>query len=129
MSINPLHKKLLFKYIWELLKQDKVWTYRMNGIENHIHMLIDLPPTLALADLIKKIKQTTSIWMKTKEQFRGFQGWGKGYFAVSVSPSEKEAVIEYISNQEIHHRRIPFINEIESLVVSNDMIWYDDDWE
>ncbi|GHT84689.1 hypothetical protein FACS18947_2500 [Bacteroidia bacterium] len=74
-------------------------------MEDHIHILSDLHPTIALADYIKDIKVSTSLWMKKSNDFPDFKGWGEGYSAFTYSFKEKAIIINYIKNQQEHHKK------------------------
>jgi len=106
----------LFKYIWGLIRNKKCHLYRINGTDDHIHILAELHPTVCLADLIKDIKLSASQWIKAENVFPGFMGWQTGYGAFTVSPKGKDALIEYIKNQENHHRRTTFTEELRILL-------------
>jgi len=84
-SINQENVQSLYKYIWGIIKNKKGKLYRINGIEDHIHILCDLHPSIALADFVKSVKVATSLWMKQSPDFRLFQGWGEGYAAFTYS--------------------------------------------
>jgi putative transposase len=75
------------------------------GTANHVHLLICLPPSLTLAEVVQKLKANSSRWFGS-----GFE-WQKGYGAFSVSPSLEAAVQAYIRNQEEHHRKRSFEEE------------------
>lgn len=128
-AINPNYKRELYSVIFEMMKREKCWTYRINGMSDHIHMLFDLNPSVAMADLIKKIKWGSNKWLSNNVNFPNFDGWGKGYFAVSVTPTEKDNVIEYIKGQESHHSKGDFMAEIENLIKLYEMDWFPDDWD
>ena len=80
-SIAQDNVSSLYKYIWGIIKNKNGKLYRINGIEDHIHILSDLHPSLALADFVKSIKVATSLWLKQSPDFPDFQGWGEGYSA------------------------------------------------
>lgn len=94
---------------------------------DHIHMLIDLNPSVALSDLMRNIKASTSQWMAKSEFFPLFEGWGKGYYAASLSYEHKTMVIDYIINQEKHHTSRSYLDEMKWLYDRNKLQWYDDD--
>jgi REP element-mobilizing transposase RayT len=106
----------LLKYIWGIFKNNKCHLYRINGIEDHLHMLFSLHPTVALSDLVKDIKLATSQWIKGGNQYTLFGGWQEGYGAFTVGHADRDSVIEYIKNQQEHHRKISFIEEYRSLL-------------
>jgi putative transposase len=109
-------RESLYRYVWGILKNKEVHLYRINGVEDHVHILIDLPPKLCLADLIREIKTSTSKWIRENAVFPGFTHWQDGYGAFTVSHAEKDAVIEYIKDQEQHHRRISFRDEFRGML-------------
>jgi putative transposase len=83
------------------------------GMEDHAHLLIQLPATLALAKAVQLIKGSSSQWVGE----HGWEfSWQEGYGAFSVSKSNINAVVKYIANQETHHRRITFENEFIALL-------------
>ena len=75
-TINQTHVIELKKYIWGIIKNKKCVLYRINGMEEHIHILSDLHPSIALADYIREIKVSSSKWMKESGLFPKFRGWG-----------------------------------------------------
>lgn len=90
--------------------------YRINGMEDHIHILCDLNPTIALADLIRDLKTTTSIWMKKSDKFPSFRGWSDGYAAMTYSWRDKDRIVEYIRGQQEHHKKRSFEEELRTLL-------------
>jgi putative transposase len=80
------------------------------GTANHVHLLIGLPPSLALAEVVQKLKANSSRWIGS-----GFE-WQKGYGAFSVSASLVTAVQAYIRNQAEHHRKRSFEEEFVTLL-------------
>ena len=101
----------LFAYIWGILKKNQCHLYRLNGVADHIHILTSLHPTLALAALVKDIKVASSAWIKSEKVFPMFDHWQDGYGAFTYSMNDKDALIEYIKNQEEHHRTETFADE------------------
>ena len=95
---------------------------------DHVHLLIDLNPTVALSDLMKQIKQTSAMWMKSSPYFSLFEAWNEGYYASSVSPSDVDACVEYIKNQEDHHGGKGLIEELKELALEYHIDWDDRDW-
>jgi REP element-mobilizing transposase RayT len=110
-TLSLEHYEELFKYIWGIIKNRQCKLYRINGTENHIHILSDLHPSVALADFVKDVKGGASRWMKESRQFISFSGWSSGYCALTYSYQEKDAIIEYIKNQKEHHKNISFEDE------------------
>ena len=104
-SIAQNNVSSLYKYVWGIIKNKKGTLYRINGIEDHVHILSDLHPTIALADYMKDIKVATSLWLKKSDDFPEFQGWEEGYSAFTYSYKEKDILINYIKNQQKHHQQ------------------------
>ena len=127
-SINLGRKRDLYSVMFNVCKKNNCWVSRINGMTDHVHLLFDLHPTVALASLIKEIKTDTHKYLKNNPYFPVFDQWGVGYFAASVSPKDKESVIDYIINQQVHHAKGGFMIEIENLIKENGMEWYMDDW-
>jgi putative transposase len=85
----------------------------INGIDDHVHVLLKLPPTISVADAIRVIKTNSSKW--AHERRKKF-GWQAGYSAFSVSESSVDAVRTYIERQEEHHRKRTFAEEYLELL-------------
>jgi REP element-mobilizing transposase RayT len=96
-----------------IAKQKGIPVVATGGTSNHVHLLIALPPMIALAKAIQDIKGNSSRWLN--EQKRGF-AWQKGYAAFGVSESRREAVIVYLLGQEEHHRKWSFEQEFLTLL-------------
>jgi REP element-mobilizing transposase RayT len=111
-SITPEHAKELYNYIFGIIKKRNCVLFRINGMEDHIHILSDLHPSVALADYIKEIKVASSKWMKESGHFPHFTGWGVKYCALTYAYRDKEMIINYIKNQQEHHRKESFQDEI-----------------
>ncbi len=117
LSISQ-HKEL-YCYVMGILKNKNCYLYRINGTDDHIHMLISLHPSIALADLMRDLKTSSSLWLKEHHGFPRFNGWADGYAALTYSNNEKESLINYIKNQQEHHKDISFKEELKGLLVEN----------
>jgi len=120
--INLENKEELCKYICGIIKNKKCVLYRINAMKDHIHILSDLHPSIALADFIKDIKTSTSVWIKKSENLKNFEGWADGYAALTYSYRDKEMISNYILNQEEHHKKVSFIDEYKKLLSDNNII-------
>ncbi|MDR0205873.1 MAG: transposase [Bacteroidales bacterium] len=121
LSIAQKNVSSLYKYSWGVLKNKKGKLYRINGMEDHIHILCDLHPSFALADLVKSIKVSTSLWMKQSPDFPFFSGWGEGYAAFTYSFKNKDVLINYVKNQQEHHKKENTHNELLRIWNENGM--------
>lgn len=91
-------------------------TLAMNGMADHIHVLFNLARVKAIADVVEELKTSTSKWIKINgRDFHGFH-WQTGYAAFSVSRSNVDQVIQYIRDQESHHRGQSFQGELRALL-------------
>lgn len=118
-TLEEAHCKQLYEYIWGVVKNKQCHLYRINGVEDHIHIFTDLHPSLSLADLVKDIKVASSLWMKESGCFPNFEGWQEGYGAFTYSLKEKDNVIRYIKNQKEHHRVETSYEEYKRLLVEH----------
>ena len=109
------NRERLYKYIWGIVKKHNCHLYRINGIEDHIHILTSVHPSVCLADLIKNIKLASSSWINTNGAFPVFDHWQEGYSAFTHSIKEKDVLIEYIKNQEEHHKKVSTRDELIKL--------------
>jgi putative transposase len=115
-TIPDEYSEDLYKYIWGIVKNKKCKLYRINGSIDHLHLFSDLHPSIALADYVKDIKTASSVWLKTNENFRNFEGWAEGYAAFTISHNDRNRVINYIKGQKEHHNKEPFIDEYKRLL-------------
>ena len=114
--IVPDLKPELHAYLGGLTRELKGKAYAVNGIEDHVHLLVSLPATVALADALRFLKSNSSKWVHEKWPQRSGFAWQLGYGAFSVSKSNIPEVAEYIHKQEQHHRRFTFQEEFLMLL-------------
>ena len=89
----------------------------IGGINDHIHLLVKIKPTVCIADFLRDLKSNSSVWIK-ENGVRKF-AWQRRYGAFTVSESQKEIVRKYVRNQEKHHKKFDFKTEFETLLKSN----------
>jgi len=112
-------REQLFRYIWGILKNKQCVLYRINAVEDHLHVLTHIHQTLAVADVVKDIKVASSLMIKEEALFQGFTGWQAGYGCFTVSESAKERVGNYIKNQQEHHAKVSFADEYRAILKEN----------
>jgi len=105
-----------YRYIWGILTNNNCHLYRIGGMENHLHIVTHIHPTVAVSNLIKDIKLATSEYIKSENIFPEFNGWQEGYGAFTYLITAKDNLIEYVKNQKKHHRKISFRDEYISLL-------------
>jgi putative transposase len=86
----------------------------INGVADHVHLLVRLKPALSLSDFLSKLKANSSAW--ARKETRGWLGWQSRYGAFTVSQSQIDRVRRYVRNQEQHHRRTSFEKEFRLLL-------------
>jgi len=106
----------LFKYIAGIITNRKHKVIIINGMADHIHILIGLNPNDKISDLVACIKRESSSFMNDKNYFRGKFHWQDGYGAFSYSRSQLDDVYKYILNQEAHHKKQTFREEYVELL-------------
>lgn len=109
-------KDELFKYITGIIQNHEHKVLQINGMPDHIHILFGMRPTQSLSDLMKHVKQDSSKWINGKGFINGKFSWQSGYGAFSYSKSEVLNVINYIKNQELHHKKLTFQEEYLQLL-------------
>lgn len=117
---NPLIKKEirsdLYAYIAGISQKQKSYVHEIGGVDDHVHMLITLPRTIALSDLLEEIKKSSSKFIKTRgPEYREFS-WQKCYGAFSIGQSGYENLRKYIQNQEEHHKKVSFQDKFRSFL-------------
>ncbi len=105
----------VYRFIWSQLRECGCSLYRIGGIGNHIHLLIHLPASIRLGDVMRNVKANTSGWLMKDNRFPDFRGWSREYYAITVSPRAKDNVLEYIRNQRQHHLGCDLKSEMMSL--------------
>jgi REP element-mobilizing transposase RayT len=115
---DPGIRKLFHNHIASLCNQHGSPALIVGGVEDHVHLLINLNKNQSLSSIIENIKKYSSKWIKalaiSDENLSQFY-WQNGYGAFSVSQSNVEKVKNYIENQESHHRKISFQDELRKI--------------
>ncbi len=119
MTLIEDGQERLYKFISGILKNKKCHLYRIGGVEDHLHIITHIHPTVAVAYLVKDIKLAASAFIKSEKIFPNFTGWQGGYGAFTYDISSKDNLIEYVKNQNTHHKRISFREEYISLLDEN----------
>ncbi len=114
----------LFKYISGIIKNNNNELLAINGVSDHVPILIGIRPVQSISELMKTVKQNSSKWINENKFINSHFEWQEGYGAFSYSKSQLNAVIEYIQKQEQHHKKKTFreeyINFLEKFEVDYD---------
>lgn len=109
--ISSSWKDELYQYITGIVQNNKHKLICINGMPDHIHILIGVRPHQSISDLMQDIKGGSSKWINEKKFLKGKFEWQQGYGAFSYSKSHVKDVVHYIQNQEQHHQKKTFLEE------------------
>jgi putative transposase len=109
-------REKLYAYIWGIHKQLHCHLYRIGGVEDHVHLLTSLHPTLSLAKYVESIKTGSTNWIRRENIIDAWPGWQDGYGAFTAAQADQEAIVAYIKDQETHHQHTSFLDEYKALL-------------
>ena len=116
-AIAEEHERELYMYVFGFCKNHNSKLYRINGMPDHIHMLVGLPATTAVASFVHDLKLATGNFLRANpDKFPLFHGWERTYGAFTYSEADKDRVIQYIINQKEHHRHITARDELKEML-------------
>ena len=110
-------KSRLHEYLGGIVNGLGCIPIEINGMAEHVHLLVKIRPTISVSDFLSKLKSSSSNW--AKRQTGGRFVWQVKYGAFTVSESQAGMVRRYIRNQEKHHRKMSFEEEFEALLSGN----------
>lgn len=110
--ITPAIRSELHRYMGGIIKGEGGILLKIGGTVDHVHLVVKLSPVHALSDIMRKLKGNSSKWVNEHQQLTGKFGWQGGYGAFTVSESQIAAVIRYVDDQENHHRKMSFKDEL-----------------
>lgn len=102
----------LYKYMSGILRNDKAFPLAVGGWKDHVHVFFELHPDLKISDLMRMLKASSSKWINDNQFVKGKFQWQEGYGAFSYSRSQRNDVVQYIINQEEHHKSKPLRKNI-----------------
>jgi len=111
--LNQTLRNELFKVILEIARDYEIFIDSINGVEDHIHLLIRLRTDQSVADVVKTIKGNS--WEHFRHDTEKYIAWQDGFAAFSISPDNLKKVRSYIYNQEIHHKDRSFNDELKEI--------------
>jgi REP element-mobilizing transposase RayT len=114
--IAPEIRGELFAYMGGIVREMGAVLLAMNSMTDHVHILVSMPASLAVADMVRAVKANSSRWIHERWPERGKFAWQQGYGAFSVSESVTAQVERYIREQEQHHRALSFEDEFRVLL-------------
>ena len=115
-------RESLHSYLGGISKQLECAPIITGGMEDHVHLLARFGRTITQAEWVKELKRVSNPWLKEQHSIRDFE-WQGGYADFSVSASNLEQVKKYITNQEQHHRKMHFQDELRTLLRRYHVEW------
>ena len=109
----------LYKYIWGFIKNKQSILYRIGGMPDHLHLLVELSAKIALANFMCELKCSSAKWLKKNKNFPDFCGWGEGYAAFTYSLHDKNTIVNYIMKQKEHHSQVSMAEELRMLLAEH----------
>src|SRR3989339_808518 len=125
ISIPQKHKEELHKYITGIVSNRKQKLLAINAMPEHIHIFIGFKPNICISDLVQDIKTASSLFIKEKQWIKGRFYWQEGFGSFTYSHSQLTNVINYINNQEQHHKRKTFKEEYLEILQKYDIEFND----
>lgn len=116
-TLVAAHRRVAYAIMWEILKKMNVFVYRIGGVEDHVHILCDVPGTVGISEIMNRVKGASSHELKQDDRFSAFDGWARSYFSRSCSVEEIPVITQYIQNQESHHRKISWRDEMREFIL------------
>ena len=124
-SLDAELKVRLFPYMGGIVRELGGTPLLINGPTDHVHVVLVSPGKIALSELVGKLKANSSGWVHREFSGRGSFAWQTGCAAFSASHSQRETVLNYIANQEEHHRKVSFKEELV-MFLKKHQIGYDE---
>jgi putative transposase len=118
-------RTMIRKYIYGIIVEKKCFPVAINGTEDHIHILAGFPPTIAISDLVRDIKRSSSLFINEQSKPPRYFKWQEGFGAFTVGYRELDKVYKYILNQEVHHAEMSFKKEYMQML-TEEGVEYDD---
>ena len=115
-AIPSAQAERLYRYMTGIVTAQGQKLLAINGMPDHVHLLIGLRPTLALSDLVRDVKASSAKFINEQGWLPGRFAWQAGFGAFSYSASRLPVVIRYIEQQQAHHQRQTFQEEYRALL-------------
>ena len=116
-------RKVLFVHMQKEGEEKGIRILAVNGVEDHIHLLVQLMPSQNLVQVVRSIKTASSGWLNENKLLTSDFEWEEGYSALSVSPSSVKQVKEYLDKQEEHHKTKTLESELEAFERLKESLW------
>lgn len=115
-SIAKSWEKRFFEYIVAIIQNNNHKVLAINGMPDHIHILLGLRPEQPISELVQKVKASSSKWINEQGLTKVKFFWQEGFGAFSYTKSDLPRVIKYIENQKKHHKKTTFLEEYNKVL-------------
>lgn len=113
-AITESHEAELYSCMKAIVREQDSVLLRIGGTPDHVHLLVQMPPTKCLSDLVRAVKSGSSMFASSHEEwYPQFCGWANPYCAVTHSYDTRDAAISYIKSQKSYHKKVKFQDEME----------------
>lgn len=119
--IDIAHDRELYKFIYDLSKTRGVHIWRIGGMPDHVHILCDIPASVAVAAYVKLLKTETSKFLRFNPHFPRWHSWAEGYGAFTKNADSIQSCIDYIMSQKSHHVNYTFEDEYRQMLKDNNL--------
>ena len=109
-------KDRLYQYISAIINENGHKPLAINGMPDHLHVVFGMRPTQSISDLLQDIKGGSSGWINKSKFIQGKFRWQDGYGAFSYSRSQLPRLINYVHNQQLHHKKKTFLEEYRGIL-------------
>lgn len=114
-TLTKQGRKILYSYMAGILQNKNCFCYQIGGVEDHVHIIFSLHPTIALSKLVQDLKVASNKMIKEMQLFKDFEAWVDGYSAFTYSSDARNNLIYYVQNQEQHHATKSLETELREL--------------
>jgi putative transposase len=118
---DKARREELHRYLGGILTKLDCPPLIIGGVEDHVHLLCRLSRTCEPAAMVKELKRSSTVWLKTKHLEMADFAWQSGYGMFSIGFSQIESVRRYIEGQEEHHRTVSFQDELREFLRGYEM--------
>lgn len=120
--LRPEIEEDVWRYLGGICRAHQIKPVQIGGFDDHVHLLLGLPPTLALSNAMKRIKGESSKWLSAELQGMKDFAWQDGYGAFSVGKSQIADTVRYIQDQRQHHQRVAFEDEYRKFLHVHEIV-------
>lgn len=115
-------RRQMHKYLHGVCRNLDSPALKIDGPSDHVHLLCRMGKQRNVSDLVRDLKRSSSHWIRKSQLLETPFSWQRGYGAFSASAAELAMLVEYIENQEAHHRQFSFKDEFRKLCQENGLV-------